>query len=98
MVTLPLPQGLGAQSARASSQAFENSFRPATKRPACTQSERETAPLPFGRGETSALNPAHTSKGFTTTVKVRVALNLGVPLSVTETMMRFVLGACAKVG
>src|SRR5436190_10953 len=35
---------------------------------------------------------------FTTTVKLRVSLRLGVPLSVTCTLIVFVLGPCASVG
>src|SRR4051794_38949810 len=34
----------------------------------------------------------------TTTVKVLVAANVGEPLSVTRTVIVFVLGACATVG
>src|SRR4029453_16584148 len=34
----------------------------------------------------------------TTTVKLRVALRLGTPLSVTRTVMRLVLGACVSFG
>src|SRR5437870_4855526 len=98
MVTLESPQGLGAQSALANSQEFENSLRPATKRPTCNQSESDTRPLPSGRGETSPLKPAQGFQGRTITVKVWVALNGGVPLSVTVTTRRLVDEAWRPTG
>src|SRR6266699_4344193 len=98
MVTLPSPQGLGAQSALANSHEFENSFSPATKRPTCNQSESDTRPLPSGRGERSALKPAQGFQARTVTVKVCVALRRGAPLSVTVTMMTLVEEAWAGAG
>src|ERR1051325_4114927 len=98
MVIAPSPQGLGAQSARANSHELETSLRPAAKRPTCTQSEMETAPLPVKRGETSALNPLQALPVVTITVKRWVALKLGVPSSVTVTTIRLVVEACARVG
>src|SRR5437667_10537404 len=98
MVTLPLPHGLGAQSAFASSHPLGTSFTAAANRPICNQSESETAPLPAGRGETSACNPLHGLAELTITVKRCVALRLGMPLSVTVTTMRFVVEACAGAG
>src|ERR1043166_10070056 len=98
MVTFPSPQGLGAQSALANSQAFDNSFSRATNRPICNQSENDTAPLPSGRGETSPLRPVHGLQPFTVTVNVCVALSRGVPLSVAVTTMRLVVEACAGAG